>query len=71
VAISNEQTLIEDDKLIQDQELLRRNKYWVVTVDGEESIRLAVGDYPSMLCADSDALLELVAVLAPPFPSSS
>uniref|UniRef100_A0A7S4QFY7 Transcriptional regulator ycf27 n=1 Tax=Ditylum brightwellii TaxID=49249 RepID=A0A7S4QFY7_9STRA len=50
-----------------DTEFLRRTKYWVVIVDDEESIRLAVGDYlydsgyQVTACADADALLEVCA----------
>lgn len=44
----------------------RRNKYWIVLVDDEESIRLAIGDflydagYCVTACADGPALLELL-----------
>lgn len=58
----------EDDELDQilDARFLKRNKYWVVLVDDEESIRLAVGDYlydegyQVTACADAAALLDEV-----------
>lgn len=49
-----------------DSRFLQRNQYWVVLVDDEESIRLAVGDYlydegyQVTACADAAALLEQV-----------
>jgi DNA-binding NarL/FixJ family response regulator len=52
----------------------RRNRRWVVIVDDEESIRLAVGDflydagYQVSACADADSMLDLL--LSPPSSSS-
>jgi len=52
---------------IRDDAFLERTKRWVVLVDDEESIRLAVGDYlydqgyQVTACADADALLEICA----------
>lgn len=52
---------------IQNQKFLERMKRWVVIVDDEEAIRLAVGDYlydqgyQVTACADADALLEVCA----------
>ena len=57
---------IEEFK-IRDEDFLERTKHWVVLVDDEESIRLAVGDYlydqgyQVTACADADALLEVCA----------
>lgn len=51
---------------LQDETFLRRNKEWVILVDDEEAIRLAVGDYlydvgyQVTACADVDALLEVL-----------
>ena len=50
---------------IRDRAFLERNKRWIVLVDDEEPIRLAVGDYlydrgyQVTACADADALLEV------------
>jgi DNA-binding NarL/FixJ family response regulator len=50
---------------IQDLKFLQRNKYWVVLVDDEQDIRMAVGDYlydagyQLSACADADAVLEI------------
>jgi len=50
---------------IRDKAFLERTKQWVVLVDDEECIRLAVGDYlydngyQVTACADADALLEV------------
>ena len=52
---------------IRDESFRERTKHWVVLVDDEESIRLAVGDYlydqgyQVTACADADALLEVCA----------
>jgi DNA-binding NarL/FixJ family response regulator len=52
-----------DFKRVKDSKFLERNKRWVVLVDDEESIRLAVGDYlydegyQVTACADADAFL--------------
>lgn len=51
---------------LQDESFIRRNKQWVILVDDEEAIRLAVGDYlydsgyQVTACADVDALLEVL-----------
>jgi hypothetical protein len=34
-----------DFERVKDSKFLERNKHWVVLIDDEESIRLAVGDY--------------------------
>ena len=53
------------EEKVKDSKFLERNKYWVVIVDDEESIRLAVGDYlydqgyQVTACADADAFLEV------------
>lgn len=50
---------------IKDNKFLERNQYWVVLVDDEEAIRLAVGDflydrgYQITACADAAALLQV------------
>ena len=56
-----------DSSKIKDSKFLERNKKWVIIVDDEEAIRLAVGDflydqgYRVTACADADALLEVCA----------
>jgi len=51
----------------RDADFLERTKHWVVIVDDEEAIRIAVGDYlfdhgyQVTACADADALLEVCA----------
>lgn len=51
---------------VKDAKFLERNKHWIVLVEDEESIRLAVGDYlydqgyQVTACADADAFLDLV-----------
>jgi len=56
----------EIDKLKNDQTWKERAKRWVVIVDDEESIRLAVGEflydqgYQVTACADADALLDVI-----------
>jgi PleD family two-component response regulator len=58
---------MEDLKRIKDPNFVRRSKRWVVLVDDEESIRMAVGDflfnqgYQVTACADADAMLEICA----------
>ena len=53
---------------IKDESFRERTRHWVVLVDDEESIRLAVGDYlydqgyQVTACADADALLEVCAL---------
>jgi DNA-binding NarL/FixJ family response regulator len=61
---------LEYDK-IKDPDFLRRNKHWIVLVDDEEDIRMAVGDYlydqgyQVTACADVDALFEACQVGQP------
>jgi ATP-dependent helicase HrpB len=49
-----------------DEKFRQRNELWVILVDDEESIRLAVGDflfehgYQVTACADADSLLEVL-----------
>ena len=56
----------EVDK-IREKEFMERTKHWIILVDDEESIRLAVGDYlydqgyQVTACADADAMLEVCA----------
>jgi PleD family two-component response regulator len=55
------------DYKITDPKFLERSKKWVIVVDDEEAIRLAVGDYlydqgyQVTACADADSLLEVCA----------
>lgn len=55
----------EDFQKIHDEEFMFRTKRWVIIVDDEESIRLAIGDYlfdqgyQVTACADADALLQV------------
>jgi len=55
------------DNKIKDPKFLERGKRWVIIVDDEEAIRLAVGDYlydkgyQVTACADADSLLEVCA----------
>jgi DNA-binding NarL/FixJ family response regulator len=59
---------VQDEELsrIKDRLFLERAKQWVVIVDDEEAIRLAVGDflfdqgYKVTACADADALVHVV-----------
>ena len=57
----------EFERIQRDPKFVERNKRWVVLVDDEESIRLAVGDflynqgYQVTACADADAMLEICA----------
>lgn len=50
---------------MRNAKFLERNKHWVVLVDDEEAIRLAVGDYlydqgyQVTACADADAFLDI------------
>jgi DNA-binding NarL/FixJ family response regulator len=54
------------DEGTTDENFRQRNKHWVILVDDEESIRLAVGDflfehgYQVTACADADSLLEVL-----------
>ena len=53
---------------VKDQQFRKRNKRWIVLVDDEESIRMAVGDYlydhgyKVTACVDADALVEVVSM---------
>ena len=53
---------------VKDEKFMERAKRWIIFVDDEESIRLAVGDflydqgYQVTACADADALLEILHV---------
>ena len=53
-------------ELIKDSKFIERNKKWVVLVDDEESIRMAVGDYlydqgyKISACADANSLVALI-----------
>lgn len=58
----------DDESFVQkvgDAKFMERNKHWVVLVDDEEAIRLAVGDYlydqgyQVTACADADAFLDV------------
>jgi hypothetical protein len=57
---------VEDFK-IKDPKFIERSKRWILIVDDEEAIRMAVGDYlydqgyQVTACADADALLEICA----------
>lgn len=56
----------DDDVRWQDVTFVRRNQYWVVLIDDEESIRQAVGDYlydsgyQVTACSDAPAFQELI-----------
>lgn len=62
---SNDNT--EEIDRIRDKDFMERTKRWIILVDDEESIRLAVGDYlydqgyQVTACADADAMLEVSA----------
>jgi PleD family two-component response regulator len=66
-AEKDEETFDLGDYQIKDPKFLKRSKKWVVVVDDEEAIRLAVGDYlydqgyQVTACADADSLLEVCA----------
>ena len=55
----------EMEEYLQDPKFLERTKRWIVIVDDEEPIRLAVGDflydrgYQVTACADADSMLRL------------
>lgn len=55
-----------EEKWLTDVKFMERTKHWIVLVDDEEAIRLAVGDYlydqgyQVTACADADALLEIL-----------
>jgi len=65
----NDPDLKDTKDYIQDPKFVERSKRWIVIVDDEESIRMAVGDflydvgYQVTACADADSMLEL---LSPP-----
>jgi len=56
----------ENDTQKQNSKFKHRNKHWIVLVDDEEAIRLAIGDYlydagySVSACADGSALLDLL-----------
>ena len=56
---------MSDTCKVQDRKFIQRNKCWVIVVDDEEAIRLAVGDflydqgYQVTACADADSMLEV------------
>lgn len=56
----------DDEKSLQDPKFIERNKRWIIVVDDEEPIRMAVGDflydqgYQVTACADADSMLKLV-----------
>lgn len=63
-----EESLSEGEaQMMEDPKFLARTKRWIVLVDDEESIRLAVGDYlydhgyQVTACADADSMLEVCA----------
>lgn len=53
------------EQSLQNDKFLKRNQHWIVLVDDEEAIRLAVGDflydqgYQVTACADADAFLDI------------
>jgi CheY-like chemotaxis protein len=55
----------DDDNKWNDSRFVERTKHWVVTVDDEEAIRMAMGDYlydkgyQVAACADAETLLEV------------
>ena len=63
---NNNSDSIERESRIKDKAFLQRAKHWVVIVDDEEAIRLAVGDYlfengyKVTACADADAMIHVV-----------
>jgi len=63
---NNNSNSIERESRIKDKAFLQRAKHWVVIVDDEEAIRLAVGDYlfengyKVTACADADAMIHVV-----------
>lgn len=66
-ASEKEQQVSKDIEKIRDAQFMERTKHWVVLVDDEEAIRMAVGDYlydqgyQITACADADAMLEVCA----------
>ena len=56
-----------DDAEIFNHQFLERSKRWVIIVDDEEAIRMAVGDYlynqgyQVTACSEADAMLEICA----------
>jgi DNA-binding NarL/FixJ family response regulator len=55
-----------DDDKARDDKFAKRNEQWVILVDDEEAIRMAVGDFlyeqgfQVTACADADSLLEVL-----------
>mmetsp|Transcript_15656 Transcript_15656/g.29598 ORF Transcript_15656/g.29598 Transcript_15656/m.29598 type:complete len:333 (-) Transcript_15656:132-1130(-) len=64
VSTAKHSSTTDGEDQILDPRFLQRNQYWVVLVDDEEAIRLAVGDYlydegyQVTACAEAAALLE-------------
>lgn len=65
-ATSKESDSEDAEDYLQDPKFVERSKRWIVIVDDEESIRMAVGDflydvgYQVTACADADSMLELL-----------
>jgi hypothetical protein len=55
----------DEEAYLQDPNFIERSKRWIVIVDDEEPIRMAVGDflydqgYQVTACADADSMLQL------------
>jgi DNA-binding response OmpR family regulator len=55
----------DDEAYLQNPKFIERSKRWIVIVDDEEPIRMAVGDflydqgYQVTACADADSMLQL------------
>ncbi len=58
----------DTEEYLQDPKFVERNKRWIIIVDDEEAIRMAVGDflydrgYQVTACADADSMLDLLTV---------
>jgi len=56
-------------EIVRDPKWIERAKRWILIVDDEESIRLAIGDYlfdkgyQVMACADADAVFEAISII--------
>lgn len=68
------QSLVPDEdeaSILENKKFMERTKRWIVLVDDEESIRLAIGDYlynegySVTACADADALFEVLSQQRP------
>lgn len=68
-ASSKDSDVKDTEYFLQDPKFVERNKRWVVVVDDEESIRMAVGDflydvgYQVTACANADSMLDLLTPL--------